>query len=216
MSNVVEIDLPQIETIEVDVYGLTPHIQHNWSKKTITMIADKQQGKKKAKEREPKNPQAEFEGAMHKLPDGRFGFPAGGFKKAMVRAAKHIEGLTMVDAQTMFNIVDDAEGLVALSVNEPQMREDPVKVQMTTDLRYRPAFEMWAAKIRIRYNAAQMSQSAVVSLLERAGNFVGIGEWRPEKGGIFGTFTTQMPEQYKGWKPDYPAEGPRKAARKAA
>jgi hypothetical protein len=54
------------------------------------------------------------------------------------------------------------------------------------DVRFRPMFEGWKARLVIQFSDAIAMQS-VVDLVQRAGR-VGLCEWRPEKDGTFGTF----------------------------
>ena len=69
------------------------------------------------------------------------------------------------------------------------MREDVVKVGMGgTDLRYRPEFTEWATSIEVTYVKSMLTRESLLSLVEAGGMGVGIGEWRPEKKGDFGTF----------------------------
>jgi hypothetical protein len=56
----------------------------------------------------------------------------------------------------------------------------------TPDVRFRPSFEGWRARLIIEFSDTIDVQS-VVDLLNRAGR-VGVGEWRPEKDGTNGTF----------------------------
>ena len=68
------------------------------------------------------------------------------------------------------------------------MREDMVRVSMTSDIRYRGEFRQWAVDLPLRFNAAALSLEQIVALFHVAGFSVGVGEWRPEKNGQYGTF----------------------------
>ena len=56
------------------------------------------------------------------------------------------------------------------------------------DLRFRPEFRNWKAKLLIRYDADRVTVEQVANLLNHGGQTVGVGEWRPEKNGTFGMF----------------------------
>jgi hypothetical protein len=56
----------------------------------------------------------------------------------------------------------------------------------TPDVRFRPEFTTWSARFVVQYSEL-MSNETVIDLVDRAGS-VGVGEWRPEKNGSFGTF----------------------------
>jgi hypothetical protein len=55
------------------------------------------------------------------------------------------------------------------------------------DIRFRPMFMNWSARLLIAFNPDVLNAQSVVDLVGRAGK-VGVGEWRPEKNGTYGTF----------------------------
>ena len=69
------------------------------------------------------------------------------------------------------------------------MREDIVRVGMgSADLRFRPVYDPWAINLRVTYDADLLNAETIFNLFERAGFGIGLGEWRPEKGGEWGRF----------------------------
>lgn len=184
------IGLKKIERVvaHIEVKGTAPLIVHAWSSKAKQMILDKQQGRKPAKEL--KDPQADYEASMYRLPDGGHGFPVLGFKAATVGGARYFNGVTMTQMrQAMFFIGDSsAPDLVRLKCSDPMMREDMVRVGMgTADIRYRAEYRDWGAVLQIQYVPSVISLDSIVALVD-AGGMGGIGEWRPERDGAFGTY----------------------------
>lgn len=192
----IQIAPPQIQTIHIPIVGKTPLIVHRFGEKARRMMLESMQktkGKAVKAEREPKNPEAEFNASRYVMTDGRDGLPAAAFKQAAVRAAKMVDGLTMADAKQLFfvcptGVCPTGEQCVGI-VGEPVMREDFVRVKNGgTDLRYRAEYPDWSATLEIEFDPALVSADTVANLIARAGMTVGVGEWRPEKGGINGTF----------------------------
>jgi hypothetical protein len=184
------IDLQRIErTIaQVEVKGTAPLIVHAWSAKAKQMILDKQQGRKPQKEL--KDPEADYQSSMYRMPDGGHGFPVLGFKAATVGGARYFNGVTMTQMrQAMFFIGDPSmPDLVRLKCSEPTMREDMVRLNgQTADIRYRAEYRDWGAVLQIQYIPSVISLDAIVALVD-AGGMGGVGEWRPEKDGAFGTY----------------------------
>ena len=72
----------------------------------------------------------------------------------------------------------------------PEMREDMVRIgQGSADLRYRGEFKNWYMEFELQYNASgAMSLEQIINCINAGGFACGIGEWRPEKDGAFGTF----------------------------
>jgi hypothetical protein len=181
------------EVIAVPVTGTAPLIVHRFDQKAKQMMLEAQQTKTRAK-KQPKNPQADFEASMYRFADGRHGFPAVGFKSAIVGAARLFDGITMVLAKNLIRVqAQEAEQFVELDAPPPMMREDTVRVGMgTADLRYRAQYWPWSAELLIEYVPSQISAESIVALVD-AGGIGGVGEWRPSspKGltGSYGTWT---------------------------
>jgi hypothetical protein len=178
------------ETLRVPLIGTTPLIVHRFSEKAKRQMLDNMQGRKSPKV--AKNPEAEYEAAFYRLADGGYGFPALAFKAATVGGARFYSGVTMTALkQFMFihgEVGDDGRALTRIE-GEPMMREDVVTVGRNgSDLRYRPQFSTWSATLTVRYVTSALTQGSVLSLIDAGGMGVGVGEWRPEKDGDFGTY----------------------------
>jgi len=186
-----EINKIGTETLRVPITGLAPLVVHKFSEKAKRQMLDNMQGKKSPKE--PKNPQAEYEAAFYRLQDGGYGFPALAFKAATVGGARFYSGVTMTALkQFLFfhgELGDDGRQLIRIE-GDPVMREDVVTVgRGGSDLRYRPQFIPWSATLEVTYVTSALTQGSVVSLIEAGGMGVGVGEWRPERDGDFGTYS---------------------------
>lgn len=193
------IELPPlaIQTIQIPIVGDSPLISHAFSKKAKEMMLAKQM-KKATAGREAKNPWKDFCESLYWLdgmPDnpseddvtnGRFGFPAVGFKSAAVTACTSIGSITKIAARQAFHVEGE---FVEIKGQPPSMREDVARVGMgTADLRYRGEFDPWSATLTVKFNAGVLSADQVVNLFQTAGFAVGIGDWRPERDGIYGRF----------------------------
>lgn len=190
-TRLLEFDLA---TLELKVEGMSPLITHAWSEKAKRMMLDKQMGKA-TKGKENKNPVEEYQAAFHRLPNGAPGFPIIGFKAAAVTAVTSLgKEFTKVAARQAFHILPDPKGgdLAEIVFPEdcpPRMREDMVRIGMgTADIRFRPEFVRWGARIRLQFNRRAISQEQVVNLINLGGFAVGIGEARPERDGQNGRY----------------------------
>lgn len=188
LLNIVKIDR---HTVEVPIRGTAPLIVHRFDEKAKQMMLDKQQLKSTSKKKEAKDPVECYELSMYRLPDGGHGFPAVGFKAAMVDSARLFNGVKMTELRAALRVVGEGpDQLVRISSPTPRMREDTVRVGMgTADLRYRAEYYPWEAMLTIDYIPSILSMESVWSIVDAAG-IGGIGEWRPSraKTGIFGTF----------------------------
>lgn len=202
-EQVVTIPALDIRTATVKIVGDSPLIMHKWSEKAKKEILDKQMKKAKSKGHDAKDPFADFISSMYwldgepenKTPEGfaaaledgaRFGFPSTAVKAAAVAAA-YRAGITknMVSMNGAFHILGEFVEIHG----EPVMREDMVKVGMgVADIRYRGEFPEWWSSFTVRYNAAVLSLEQHINMINMGGFACGIGEWRAEKGGVYGSF----------------------------
>lgn len=56
---------------------------------------------------------------------------------------------------------------------------------------YRPKFINWNATFTLSYDESTLDESNLKQSIDNAGKFIGIGGFRPEKGGVFGRFTAE-------------------------
>lgn len=180
------------QTLRVPLLGTAPLIVHKFSEKSKLQMLDAMQGRKTPKQ--PKNPEGEYEAAFYRHDDDGYGLPVIAFKAASVSACR-LFGKAMPMTQARQFIFMDAEfskrdgQKLARIVGTPHMREDVVRVgNGGADLRYRPEFTEWQTTIEVTYVTSMLTKDSVISLIDAGGLGVGVGEWRPEKNGDFGTY----------------------------
>lgn len=200
----VELPALQKQRFQLRLVGDAPFLCHAWSQKARKEMLDKQM--KKAKQaKAAKDPEQDFIDSLYwitpkpetkaeqlkaiKSGKAKFGMMAIGFKHMAVNAVSHVDGLTKVLARGAFH-VNPGEELIEILDSQPHPREDMVRVGMgTSDIRYRAEFPLpWSVIITIHYNASVISAEQITHLYEIAGFSIGLGEWRPEKGGYLGLF----------------------------
>ncbi len=174
---------PDLRVIQLGIAGTSPLICHQWSEKAKKQMLDKQT--KQAKNgRETKDPDQDYEDSLYLHPEGGYGFPAVAFKAAAVRAGTYAD-MKMTFLRGAFHVI----GELARIEGTPEPREDMVRVNNgAPDIRYRGMFPTWHTTLTIRYNARAISAEQILNLFQVAGFSVGVGEWRPERNGSFGTF----------------------------
>ena len=81
-----------LQTVVFPIIGTNRLVMHKFSEKARKEIEDKQQKKGTSlKAKGKRDPQAEYEACIHYCDDGTPGFPGGGFKKSLVRAAQGLD-----------------------------------------------------------------------------------------------------------------------------
>lgn len=178
------IEQPKTLRVALEVTGVAPLIQNNFSQKAIEQMLRKHMGL--SVQKEAKKPREVIEAAKIKNVDGRICVPPQAFKSAMVSAASTLKSLKKTQLRVGLLVVGSS---IPITFDTELPRMDMVRTSgmtRTPDVRFRPAFHGWKARMLIEFSEL-FSVQTVVDLLNRAGN-VGVGEWRPEKNGTFGRF----------------------------
>ena len=203
----VAIEIPQLklDTAIIHIKGDTPLIVNKWSEKAKKEIRDKQM-KKATNKKEAKDPVADFidtlywldgepedktmEGFEKAVANGaRFGFPAPAFKQCAIMGAYRL-GADIKTTVAKAAIIIPTE-YIEINGKSVTMREDMVKVggiSKVADIRYRAQIEDWEADIPVKFASNVMSLEQVINLFNLGGFACGVGEWRNEKNGVFGSF----------------------------
>lgn len=180
----ISIEQPTSYRVALEIEGTAPIIQNAFSQKSIEQMLRKHMGLNV--QREKKVPRQCIEDATIRNIKGEVCIPVAAFKKGMLSASTLIKGLK----KTQLRIALYVEGkAVPITFESEIPRMDMVRtsgVSRTPDVRFRPMFENWKARLIIQF-ADFIPVQTVVDLLNRAGR-VGVCEWRPEKDGTFGTY----------------------------
>lgn len=130
-------------------------------------------------------------------PEGSFCHPCESFTKAMVKAVAGkkfgkmfataaIKGSVFITEP--FALILDEKGKPA---KDYAIDRRPVVIGKSRVLRCRPCFHKWQMKIAFEIDTAIVQPSHVRESLALAGRIIGIGDYRPEKGGGFGRFRVE-------------------------
>jgi hypothetical protein len=178
------IEQPTILSVGIEVSGTADLIQNRFSQKSVEQMLKAHIGI--SVQRERKKPREVLEDATIYNMDHKVAMPPTSFKLAMIAAATQIKGLKKTQLRTALFVVGNS---IPITYEQTTPRMDITRtsgIGRTPDVRFRPSFQGWKARLVIQF-ADTLTVQTVVDLLNRAGK-VGVGEWRPEKNGTFGTF----------------------------
>lgn len=193
-EEVAEVTLPPIHRVTtwVPIIGTAPLIPHRWDEKAKALMLAAQQGHK-TRTHQPKDPEADAEACMYRLPDGGAGMPATAFKSALVSGARLFgKALTMTAAKQMLFVVGEGpESLVRTPGREEVVGSTPRNASGVVDLRYRTWLHDWTATLEIVHPRTFISPASIRELVLTAG-MGGVGDWRPSSprsgSGSYGTW----------------------------
>lgn len=208
---------PEFQRFGMWIIGDTPLITHAWAEKAKREMLDKQLKKVKPSGKEARDPDKDFVNSLYEMGGSVFGFPVTGVKNCIMSAAHKDKGIAR--SAVMSALYLDAEmirvrparagaicdmPLVRIYSNQPEMREDMVRIggglNKTANLAYRGQFTVWGMFITGRVNTTVVPMETLAFLVEESGSACGIGEWRNEKKGVFGSFHLALPNEVKVWE----------------
>ena len=200
VSQSVTIKPANIQTAEFSIKGTAPYVQARFSGKAMQAMMTKMAAGSTASKSRAK-PARDFDDdyrqAMHISTEGWYGIPAGAFRQAMISACRLV-GFKMTLAKLSVFVhadgFDKIDGIPLIRLEGTPERTDMAVRNATgvADIRVRPMWRKWSAKVRVKYDADQFTLQDVTNLMQRVGMQVGIGEGRPdsrESAGLgWGTF----------------------------
>lgn len=188
-EELVVIQPPDFRLLELKIEGTSPLVINRFSSKAMEQMRATQEAgsaAKSKKTREPKDFTALFENAKHVSEDNWEGIHAAAFRNGAISACRAC-GFKMTHAKLAFSVYADGydrvDGapLVRLTHGEAEQYVAPTRnATGVVDLRCRPMYRRWGAKLRIRYDAGMLTAADVTNLIMRVGLQVGIGEGRPD------------------------------------
>jgi hypothetical protein len=206
------------------IVGDSPLICHSWSEKAKLEMLRKQTGATRAA-KEKRDPETDFVNSLYDMGNNTYGFPITGIKKAVWSCAHKDRGIARTDVQAALWL--DAEiirvqtahpgarcdlPLVRIFGDKPEMREDMVRlgsgVTKKASLAYRAQFSTWAVRVTGTVNPQQVAPHQLAFLVRQAGLSIGLGDWRNERGGWFGSFHIATPAEQKEWEAFAAGKGP--------
>lgn len=199
-SGAVTVKPVEIATSTFMLLGMTPMIQNRLPEKArMELLMPK--GRKTSAEKASSlkhDPLAEFRASPTTIADDEaptlIGVPASAVKKAIAAAALDIPGAKKSQIGRLTYVRGDVVPVYGL----PKVMSAVVRsadMNRTPDVRTRCVLPQWCALVTIEHPAAIINSQSLANLLVAAGRFIGIGDWRSEKGaGNYGSFTIANPD----------------------
>ena len=185
----VHISAPKFQQAVFQVKGTAPLVIHRMSQKLKQQFKQKMETGKAAgskKTREAQSTDMIYNEGRYISKAGWDGFHAAAIRSAMISACRLV-GFKMTLAKLSIFVLNDGVDAKEPQIplirieGKPTKQEDIARVETGQPyLCVRPAYYDWGAKIRIRWDTDQFTQTDVSNLLMRVGQQVGIGEGRPD------------------------------------
>ena len=170
--------------VNVKIEGTSPLLMHRFSQEG--------QPAKKAVKKDEKRVTDNVKAYLYRRPDGTIYQPSTHIICTMKKAGARFQipgqgkltyknligsGVVIVDPDDIEHINQDWEtDIRSVIINRARI------------MRSRPCFKEWALQFALDIDEEELDSDVLKEILEHAGKRVGIGDFRPEKGGSFGRF----------------------------
>ena len=190
----------------IRITGASPLIVHNgaagldkqsWESREIATIT-KRRGVNRTDTDELRLMELECQKALYVDASGAITFPKAGFRTCLETAARKLKqgplvregvivtGLTLEYDKSLGTTREELAKTIQFTV--------PVVVQRARLLRTRPMFKQWGMVVTLDADDQLVELKMLQEWLDIAGLRIGLGDWRPEKSGEYGRFTTESIE----------------------
>lgn len=206
-ETLVEIKPLDIQRVPIKIVGDSPLIVHAWSEKAKRQMLEAQMKTTKTKAKDARDPFDDFINSMYWLTEkpestpqafekavkkgAKWGFPVTAIKQASNSAAYRLAWVkNQMELRGSYFLATEFGDMAEIRDSIPEMREDMCRIGMgSADLRYRAEYKNWHMDLVLEYNASgNLTLEQILNCINAGGYSVGIGEWRPEKDGVFGRY----------------------------
>lgn len=177
---------PKFGITDFYIEGTAPLVVERFSKKIelmMKMAEGKSAGSKK--NRDARDYEKEAEDARYRSQDGWEGMNAAAFRCAMISACRLVGfKMTLAKLSTFVEAdgfdKNDGVPLVRIFGESHTYTAHTRNATGVVDVRSRPMYRNWAARLRVRYDTDQFKMVDILNLVARCGMQVGIGAGRPD------------------------------------
>lgn len=128
-------------------------------------------------------PEEEAEKKTYRTEAGELFLPSTHFKASMVKASvdfKMSGKKTYKDFVKAGIFIEPTE--IILDQQEYEIHEEPVVISRARVMSWRPKFKEWSCEFKIEIVDEMLNPSVIKEILETAGKYKGVGDYRPEYG----------------------------------
>jgi len=183
----VSIEPIRVTSMAVKIVGTSSLLMEKMSEETKQELQGIFEGKGREKKK-VRDFEAETHKKIHLTDKGVPGFPASGFKKAIVEGAVYMEGMDKKLARSIVvrgNIIPI--NFKKQVINQAMGRDSGIRRSPRPI--WRPEFQDWSCTLDLMFNSSQITEDQVINLIKLAGFHIGVGGWTPQHSGQYGMFT---------------------------
>lgn len=175
-----------MKVVKVRVEGTSPLLMHRFTQDNLGTLPSK------TKKRDEKKNQDDAESYLYKDENGNLVQPSTHLIGAMKKAGAQYQ-IVGKGKSTYKNVMGSGAVIIERDMIPHEVQEwEPdiraVVIQSARVMRTRPVMKKWALAFGMEVDDDEVPLEVLKEILDYAGRRVGIGDFRPEKGGPFGRF----------------------------
>lgn len=192
-----------IRTFDVEVQGIAALLVHRFTENAEVSTGPK--GESRPVKLQDLTPLEQAENAAYRREDGSCFFPGAAFARLLREAGSghkqrgSRKSLKYIVPAAVIVLDEDITILTEKGKPQTEFEVDarPATIPATKGriMRYRPRFDAWRMAFRLQVDEGVLGADTIAQLLTEGGSRIGVGDYRPEKGGPYGRFIVTKWEQ---------------------
>jgi hypothetical protein len=195
-----------MKTYEVEITGTTALLMHRFGEEA-EVDGENNGGTRRIQVKRPP-PREQAEKAAYRKPDGDLWFPSAAIARLLREAGgNHKQRGSRKSTKYLMpaavRLTDEAISMLHPTTNKPlkdfEVDSRPVTIPATKGriMRHRARLDQWRSRFSLVVNDLVLPPDFIHQLLVEGGMQIGIGDFRPEKGGPFGCFNVTRWQEAK-------------------
>jgi hypothetical protein len=180
-----------MKKFKVRIEGITPYMQHRMDD---VKLEDWEKNRKLIIERDDIAKEDIARAEFHAfISDGKFYLPAEHIKGALINAGAMVKSKVGNSKKSMKNIVAGMFFVFPEKLPLPQQYVIDKRSAVNKNIKarvicIRPKWEKWETEFELHIDNDTITEATIKEIIENAGNYIGIGSFRPQNNGMFGRF----------------------------
>jgi len=174
----IQIQPIRVDKVTVPIRGKTPLLMDKFPDEAKAQILAKQTGVSKGNKNKIRDIKKETMEAVHTTSSGKIGFPAAGFKKGMMECTSFVgdKFFSKKLVSGAVRIINAEDGLIPIKFK----KQDVLEHNVGNVTKFTPQFHDWSCELVIQYDSNNISAQDIITLVNYAGFYNGVGSWRPK------------------------------------
>ncbi len=174
----IQINAIRVATVKVPIIGKTPLLMDRFPDAAKEQILAKQTGVSKGNKNKIRDLKQETQEAIHTTSKGNIGFPAAGFKRGMMECTSFVgdKFFSKKLVSGAVRVINAEDGLIPITFK----KQDVLEHNVGNVTKFTPQFHDWECELLIQYDENNISAQDIITLVNYAGFYNGVGSWRPK------------------------------------